>query len=332
MEPIKLAIVGVDRYTELLFEILLKSDRLKLIALCAAQADIIEKYKEQFENAEIAFYTDPREMLLRSNPNIVLLWQDFCGPEFSRFVLEQKNWLVLRPPVKGEMAQTNNLIKCAEKNNVGLYVWTPWLFYPGIECIADWIAEESVHFLCARAQYAFAQMELPASQELISAIYPQIFLTHQWLGIPQQIYCHHRFFPGSSADASFQFFGMINMIYPSSSAMLTLSINTGPIEEHYIISTQAKQIQARPQQAKLFDTAGNLIEESQHISYTQARKAAYAKHFEQLWQSFMEQKRVSDFELKSQISVFIAVETAKLSARTGQPESLAKVAELTTNS
>ncbi len=332
MEPVKVSIVGTDRYTELLFDILLKSDRLKLISLCASQSDVIEKYKEQFEGSEIEFHTDPREMLVRSRPDIVLLWQDFCGMEFSQFVLEQKSWLVLRPPIKGDIGQTNNLVKISEKNNVGLYVWTPWLAYPGIECAQDWIVGDSVHFLCARAQYAFSQMELPASRELISAMYPQIFLTHQWMGIAQQIYCHYRYSPGSSADASFQFFGLINMIYPNSSAMLTLSINTGPVEENYIISTQEKQLQVRPQQARLFDTTGELIEESRHVNYTHARKAAYTRHFEQLWQSFMEQRRVCEFELKSQLSVLVAIETAKLSARTGQPESLAKVAELTANS
>jgi len=327
MEPVKLSIIGVDRYTELLFDILIKSDRLNLISLCAAEADVIEKYSEQFD--EIEFYTDPREMLLRTKPDIVLLWRDFCGSEFSQFVLEQNCWLVLRPPIKGDIAHTNNLIKSAEKNNVGLYVWTPWLSYPGIECVSDWITDTPVRFLFTRAQYAFSQMELPAQQELIPAMYPHIFLVHQWMGIPQQIYCHHRYSPGSSADAAFQFFGLMNLIYPNSSAILTLTINAGPIEEQLIISTQTRQIQIRPQQAKLFDTAGKLLEESQNLSYTESRKIAYSRHFEKLWQSFMEQRRVSEFELKSQLSVLVAIETAKLSARTGQPESLAKIAELT---
>ncbi len=327
MEPVKLSIVGVDRYTELLFDILLKSDRLNLISLCAAEADVIEKYREKFDN--IQFYTDPREMLLRAKPNIVLLWRNFCSNEFLQFVLEQKSWLVLRPPIKGDIANANHLIKSAEKNNVGLYVWSPWLSYPGIECVSDWITDTPIHFLSARAQYAFSQMELPAQQELISAMYPHIFLTHQWMGIPQQIYCHHRYSPGSSPDAAFQFFGLINLIYPNSSAILTLTINTGPVEEQLIISTQTTQIQVRPQQAKLFDTTGNLLEESKKLSYTESRKIAYSKHFEQLWQSFMEQKRTCEFELKSQLSVLVAIEASKLSARTGQPESLAKIAELT---
>ncbi len=329
MEPVKLSIVGIDRYTDLLFDILLESDRLKLVSLCAFQSDVIERYREQFSDKGIEFHTDPREMLLRNKPDIVLLWQDFCGMEFSRFVLEQKSWLVLRPPIKGDISQANNLVKLAEKFNVGVYVWSPWLAYPGIECVSDWIADEPIHFLSARGQYAFAQMELPASQELISAMYPQIFLAQQWLGLAQQIYCHHRYSPGNSAEASFQFFGLINMIYPHSSAILTLSVNTGPIEEHYIISTQSRQLQIRPQQARLYDVTGAIIEETRPLNYTQARRIAYSKHFSQLWQSFMEQRRVSEFELKSQLSVFIAIEAAKLSAKTGEPESLVKVAELT---
>ncbi len=327
MEPITLSIVGVDRYTDLLIEILRNSDRMKLASVCGQEASFSERYKQEYP--EIGFYNDPREMLLRDKPDIILLWKDFCGREFIKSVVKAGKWCILRPPLSGGLSFVNEMIAYSAKNNVGLYIWSPWLSIPSYQCANDWCMEKQIRSCYARVQNSLIDMELPAKDELMSAImYPHILLIQKWMGLPQQVYCQQRYFPGHSPEDRIQFFGLIDCIYQKSSAILTACLNAGPLEEEIIISSQDSQIQANLNQAKLFSCQGKLLDESRLYPRNEARKAAYQSHFERIWQCYMEEQTSTDFELKSHLGIMIILEAAKLSSKTGQPEDLSKIAEL----
>ena len=99
MEPIRLAIVGLDRFADLLFGCLEKSDRLKLCAVCETRPALLNRYRDKFP--DIQFYDDPRAMVLRARPNALLLWRECCENEFLDSVMSQGCWPILRPPISG---------------------------------------------------------------------------------------------------------------------------------------------------------------------------------------------------------------------------------------
>ena len=59
-----------------------------------------------------------------------------------------------------------------------------------------------------------------------------------------------------------------------------------------------------------------------------ARRIAYERNLDAIWQAYQEQQRSTAFDLRRHIGVMAILEAAALSARTGQAEQLAKVAEL----
>ena len=174
-------------------------------------------------------------------------------------------------------------------------------------------------------------MELPAEDTLLSAgMYPFIFLSQRWLGLPEQVYCRQlqRSTLNGSAESMFQYFGLANLIYPHSLGVVTVGINAGPIEEEILVAGNLNQIRLDPAQAHLFDCSGRHIESSHHYEPEEARRIAYTRIFEQLWQSFIEKRRSNDIELKRHLGVLAILEAAALSSRTGHPEQLVKIVEL----
>lgn len=326
MERIPLAIVGIDRHTDSILSCLLKSDRLKLCALCETRPPLLNKAREQYP--DVRFYDDPREMTLREKPKILLLWRDCCGNEFPESVIEQGCWLVLRPPIPGGLAAAVRRIKLAEKHNVGLFVWTPWLFLPCYESLQDWLAGQQIRSFACRVLSTWTDLELPAQDTLLaSGMYSALFLTHRWLGLPGQVYCRQLFKPAQSADNPIQYFGLANLIYPQSLGVITLGINAGPAEDQIVVTSNAGQVRAEPTGSHFFDCAGNLVASSHVYDAAEARHIAYTRHFEAIWQSLIGQQRSTDFELKRHLGVLAILEAAALSARTGHPEQLAKIVE-----
>ena len=126
MGPVKIAIVGIDRYADLVLDCLTRSDRLSLCAICDNRPAVLNPLRNTYEHIE--FYDDPREMILRSKPNIVLLWRDRFGDEFLNSVVEENIWLIIRPPIMGGLSTAVRMIKQSDKKNTGVYVWTPCLY------------------------------------------------------------------------------------------------------------------------------------------------------------------------------------------------------------
>jgi len=327
MEPVQLAIVGVDRQSDQLLACLAKSDRLKLCAICETQPALLNKCREMLDESQL--FSDPREMVLRAKPNVVLLWRDCCGNEFVDSVMEKDCWLVLRPPITGGLSAGLRLIKQAEKNKVGIFVWTPWLFLPCYESIQDWLGEQQIRSFWTRSLSTTSEMELPAEETLLaSSMYPFLFLMQRWLGIPDQVYCRQLFKPAQSVENAIQYFGFANLIYPQSMGTITIGINTGPTEEQLIVTGNIGQVRADPTEAHLYDCRGDLVATSHKYDAAEARQIAFTRHFDRIWQSIIEHQRSTEFELKRHLGVLAILEAAALSTRTGHPEQLAKVIDL----
>jgi hypothetical protein len=329
MEPIRLAIVGIDRQTDQLLTCLIKSDRLKLCAICETQPPLLNKYREKY--SEIQFFDDPREMVLREKPNILLLWRDSCGNDFANSIIEKGCWLILRPPIQGGLSAAMRTIKLAEKNKVGVFVWTPWLFLPCFESMQDWLTGQQIRSFWCNSINTLTDLELPAEETLLAAgMYPYLFLAQRWLGIPEQVFCRQLFRPAQSKESFIQFFGLANLVYPQALGMVTIGINAGPAEEEILLTSNAGQVRAEPTKAHLFDCSGNLVAASHQYELAEARQIAITRHFDRIWQSVIEQQRSTEFELKRHLGVLAILEAAALSAKTGHPEQLAKIIDLNT--
>ncbi len=327
MEPIRLAIVGIDRQTDQLLTCLFKSDRLNLCAISEIQPPLLNKYREKY--SDIQFFDDPREMVLRAKPDILLLWRDASGNDFANSIIEKGCWLILRPPIMGGLSAALRTIKLAEKNKVGVFVWTPWLFLPCFESLQDWLTGQQIRSFWCNSINTLTDLELPAEETLLAAaMYPYLFLAQRWMGIPEQVYCRQLFRPAQSKDSFIQFFGLVNLVYPQSLGMVTIGINAGPIEEQILVTSNAGQVRAEPTRAHLFDCAGNLVASSHQYELAEARQIAVSRHFDQIWQTVIEQQRSTEFELKRHLGVLAILEAAALSAKTGHPEQLARILDL----
>ncbi len=327
MEPIRIAIVGIDRQTDQLLTCLVKSDRLKLCAICETQPPLLNQYRDRYP--DIQFLDDPREMVLRNKPNIVLLWRDCCGNEFVNFIIEKGCWLILRPPIMGGLASALRTIKLAEKDKVGVFVWTPWLFLPCLESIQDWLSGQQIRSFRYDSISPWIDLELPAEDTLLAAgMYSSLFLAQRWLGLPEQVYCRQLLRPAQTKENTLQFFSLADLIYPQSLGMVTLAINAGPPEEKITVTSNGGQVRAEPTEAHFFDCAGNLVASSHKYELSEARQIANTRHFDRIWQSVIEQQRSTEFELKRHLGVLAILETATLSAKTGHPEQVAKIVDL----
>jgi len=295
--------------------------------LCETQPARLNKYRGTFDDSRL--FNDPREMVLRAKPAAVLLWRDCCGNEFVDSVLEKGCWLILRPPLTGGLSAAMRIIKQAEKNNVGAFVWTPWLFLPCYESVQDWLSEQQIRSFWSRSLTTLTDMELPAEETLLSSsMYSFLFLTQRWLGIPDQVYCRQLFKPAQSVETALQFIGLANLIYPQALGTITVGINTGPTEEQIIVTGNSGQVRADPTEAYLYDCRGELIASSHKYDAAEARQIAYTRHFDRIWQGIMEHPRATEFELRRHLGVLAILEAAALSARTGHPEQLSKVIDL----
>jgi hypothetical protein len=197
--------------------------------------------------------------------------------------------------------------------------------------VPDWLSGQQIHSFSCRLFNNFTQLELPAEDTLLSAsMYPYIFLSQRWLGLPEQVYCRqiHRSTLSTSTENMFQYFGLANLIYPNSLGVVTVGINAGPIEEEILVSGNVNQIRLDPTQSRLFDCSGKHIESSHLYELDEARRIAYTRIFEQIWQSFIEKRRSNDIELKRHLGVLAILEAAALSSRTGHPEQVDKIVEL----
>jgi hypothetical protein len=329
MGPVKIAIVGIDRSADLVLDCLTRSDRLSLCAICDNRPSVLNPLRDKYDGVEL--YDDPREMVLQSKPNIVLLWRDRFDDEFLTSIFDENIWLIVRPPITGGLSTAIRMLKHSEKKGTGIYVWTPWLYLPCYQSVPDWLAGQQIHAFSCRLFNNFTQLELPAEDTLLSAsMYPYIFLSHRWLGLPEQVYCRqiHRSTLSVSAENMFQYFSLANLIYPNSLGVVTVGINAGPIEEEILVSGNINQIRLDPAQSTLFNCDGKHIESSHRYELDEARRIAYTRIFEQIWQSFIEKRRSNDIELKRHLGVLATLEAAALSSRTGHPEQVVKIVEL----
>jgi len=329
MGPVKIAIVGIDRLTDQLLAGLAKTDRLSLCALCDTHPAVLNRCRNKYP--DLQFYDDPREMVIRAKPNLVLIWRNCCESEFISRAIDEGCWLILRPPIAGGLASAVRTIKHAEKNNVGVFVWSPWLFLPCYEGINDWLSGQQIHCLYYRSFSSLPDMELPAEETLLAAgTYPSVFLAQQWMGLPERIYCHQFLRSGQSSTSqnTIQYYGLLNMIYQKAMGTVHVGINAGPLEEKIVVTCPVGQVRAEPIEAHLYDCDGKLIASSHRYELLEARLISYMRQFEHVWQLYIEQRRSAQTELKRHLGVLAILESAVISARTGHPEQLAKIVDL----
>jgi hypothetical protein len=324
MQPVKLAIVGIDHVTDLILASLNRTDRITLCAICETQPALLNKYRESKTN--VLFFDDPREMILRTKPDVVLYWRECAGDNFIESMIDENFWLIVRPPLSGGLELALNRIKRAEKQKTGLFVWTPWMFIPGYETIQDWLGDGQIRGFISRSVSSIQQMELPSHDALLPAsVYGHLFLAQRWMGLPQKIYCRQILGSGSSSDNLFQYVAVLNLIYEQSLASFNVAVNAGPDEEEIIVIGNSGQIRSGLIESHLFDCDGNTISNSHRYEVTEARLIAYTRQFEAIWQLFLEKRRSSDFDLNKHLGVIAILEVSSIASRTGHAEQLAKI-------
>ncbi len=327
MEIIKLAILGIDRQTDLLLDCLRKSDRLCLCGVCETQTAILNRYRTEYQ--DIAFFDDPREMILRQKPHVVLLWQE-VSDAFIDSLLTEGIWLILRPPITGGLSGAIRILKQAEKKNCAVFVWAPWLFIPCYESICDWLEGQQIYSFRASCFESLPTLKQTSIDEPPSmGIYPYIYLAQKWLGLPEQIHCRQFSVvsPSTETEKPVQCYSLTNLIYNKSVGIIAAGANVGLPEDEVIVTGNSHQVRANPTQARLFDCNGNNISSSNLYTREQAAKISCTRLFEQVWQSYIEQRRSNSIELKKHLSVLAIIEAAALSAKTGHPEQLVRIVD-----
>lgn len=325
MEPVPFAIVGLDRHIDPLLACLARSDRLRLCAVCETRPSVLNKYRSLCDDQGVQMYGDPRELLLRARPRVLLYWKECGGDDFLYSAMEKQCCLVLRPPLPGGLAAARKIIKQAERHNAAVFVWSPWLFVPCYESVRDWLAGQEIRAFSCRSTNTMLDLELPTQETMLNAgSYSALFLTQQWLGLPEQVYCRQLFRPAQTTERVIQYFGLIQLVYPECLGTITLAVNAGPSEDQLLVTSNAGQVRADPTEAHLFDCTGNSVASSHRYEAAEARQIAYSRHFDAIWQSVIEAQRSTEFELKRHLGVLAILEAAALSARTGHPEHLAK--------
>lgn len=327
MEPVRLGIVGVDSYADILIELLVRSDRFQLVAICDRRPEVLRRYDQPGCGWEL--FDDPREMILRSGLHVLVVWRDSDRDAFQTVAIEKGIWLVQRRGSENSLDAAGKLLRLGEKAGVGLLVWSPWLFVPSFESTTEWLTDQQTHSVSVRFAASDRSLDWPERDRPLTALtYPSIFCIQKWLGLPESVFCREQIRATQDADNPIDYHCSLDLAYPHSLASVSASLNSGPDRYDVAIHTAGGMLELRLDQARWFDSRGSLITSSEAYPIDQAHRMSYERALNALWQSYQEHQRSPAFELKRHLGVMAILEAAALSARTGAPEQLSKVAEL----
>ncbi|NLX07470.1 MAG: hypothetical protein GXY33_20200 [Phycisphaerae bacterium] len=322
----RLGILGADRYTDLLVDVLSRNDRFELAAICDPRAECIARLENRLP---FELYDDPREMIMRSGAQILLVWSGEDHWAAVESALEREIWVCLRTVDQAPSGPAGKLLRQARKQNVGVFVWAPWLFVPSFESIGDYLADQQIGAITSRFSASDETLDWPGLENpLVALTYPSLFLTQGWLGLPERVYCRQMTCPSQESATPIRYHCGLFLAYRQALVQLAGSLNAGPDRWEFVLQGSGGAIEAALPQAHWYDGQGKLLAGSEHYTTDLVRRIGYERMLNALWQAYQERQRSTAFELGRHIGVMAVLEAAALSAKTGDPETPAKVAEL----
>lgn len=326
MNRCRIAIVGIDRSTPLLIEQLVRNDRFQWVAISDLRREKLRDYETH--PASPALYTDAREMLHRSAVDVLLIWHDTDTPQLTDVAIDRDIWTVIRPAGHVSAEYTVKLLRKAQKRNVGVFAWAPWLLVPSFESAIEWLAGQTVSAASVRFDTSADSLDAPPSDRtLISLTYPSLSLIQSWMGLPTSVYCRELHLPPTSLNSPERYHGAIHLHYPQGLATLTVSLNAGPDRYELAIQSTHGTIETAPPLAQWYDRSGKLLACGENYTSDQARRLGYERFLGAIWQAWQARQRSTPFELRRHLPVRLTLEIAALSSRTGEPEKLTKLPE-----
>jgi len=327
MEPLRIAIVGVDRYTDVLVDLIGRDERSLLTAICDRRSDVLRRYEREGSTWEL--FDDPREMILRTRPQVLIAWLAGAQEQYPQLAVDNGVWVVLRTAAEGPAASAAKLMRQARKSGVGAFIWSPWTFIPSVESASEWLVDQQIRSITVRSAVSDKNLDWPGLDNPLAAlVYPTVFLAHRWAGLPEKVFCHQLLRSAQDAQTPVQFHCTLSMIYQSTLVDVSAALNAGP--DRYQVCIQGSQgtIEFNINRADWYDTGGKLISSSETYSGHEAHRIGYERNLSAIWQAYRQQQRSTEFELNRHIAVMATLEASALSVRTGHPEQIAKVAEL----
>lgn len=325
MEAVSVAIVGVDRYTDLLIKLLCGSDRFRLSAICESRRDVLRQQEQQGRTCQL--FDDPRELILRSGAQLLIVWRGSGHEEFLKLAVDQGLWLLLRTAGEAPLGFSNRLIHRADEGSVGVFAWSPWLFVPSFESVADWLTEQEIRSILVRFSVCDRNLDWPSLDNPLRALmYPSVLLAQWWRGLPESVFCQEVLRSEQTSATPIQYHCMLNMRYDGAVAMVSASLNAGPDRHAVWVHGSGGTIEAEWTGARWYDVSGQLISSSAEYTREEAHEKAYERCLEAVWQAYQERQRNAPFDLRRRLGVMAVLDAAALSVRTGYPEELVKVA------
>jgi len=326
MNRCRIAVAGVDRSTSLLIEQLLRNDRFQWVALSDLRLDALRDYESH--PASPALYNDAREMLNRTAADVLLIWHDADLPFLIDVAVDRELWTVIRPAGHVSAEHTVNLLRKAQKRNVGLFAWAPWQMVPSFESAIDWLMGQTVTAASVRFDTSAESLDAPPStRTLISLTYPSLSLIQGWMGLPTSVYCRELHLPPTSLNSPERYHGAIHLHYPQGLATLTVSMNAGPDRYELAIQGTSGTIETAPPLSQWYDRSGKLLACGENYTSDQARSIGYERFLGAIWQAWQARQRSTSFDWRRHLPVRLTLEIAALSSRTGEPEKLTKLPE-----
>jgi len=329
MDACRVGIVGVDRFTALLVELLCppNADRFKLAAICDGRGDVLRRY--EIDGRTWQLYDDPREMILRSGIQMLVTWSGEGLEDTLEVAIDKGVWVVMRSPAKLTAGFAGRVLRRAHKQGVGAFVWCPWMFVPSFESANEWLFGQQVRSMFARFDASDETLDRPSLDDpLIAVAYPIAFLAQNWLGLPERVFCHQQVHAPGDSNMPIQYHCSLNLIYSQAVVSIAGALNSGPDRWEVTLHGSNGTIELAMPQANWYDARGNLRASSENYTTDQVKRIGYERNLSAVWQVYQQRQRSAAFELKRHIATTAILEAAALSARTGGAEQLVKVAEL----
>lgn len=328
MEAIDVAIVGLDRYADLLIELLDGSERFNLAAVCDPRSEMLRKCEQGGVTWQL--FDDPREMIMRAKVQVLIVWHGWGVAEtYQEAAADKGTWLVQRITGNSSLGSSGKMLRKADKAGIGIFVWSPWMFVPSFESATEWLEDQQIRAVLARFVASDKNIDWPSLDHPLPALtYPSLFMIQRWLGLPESVFCRELIRSGQESETPIQYHSSVNLIYRHSLASVSASLNSGPDRHQVFIHGSEGTVEVGTDRARWYNTKGRLITSGERYSAERARRIGYERNLAAIWQAYQEQQRSTPFELKRHIGVMGMVEAAALSARTGHPEQLAKIPEL----
>jgi predicted dehydrogenase len=339
---LKTACLGLGRGMGQLLALAQDTGLYEIISVSDGDLSAAEKVARQFN---CTAFDDYRQFTLQNNIEILIVAEPLykCA-EHIRAAINKKCHILKLAPTASNFEQATEMINLAQKNNVKYITASPSKFAPGFERLADFLKTVDIkqyYFVNICAAFgddffqpiisdSLADPKLSGGGALINDCFELLGLVASNFFLPQQIYAlltnrgsnkkARQFFGEDTVTASLIFKeGLIGTFLASRQA------GTGAVAPIRIYGAE-NNIVVTPNRLAIYDNSGLLIDEHK---YPLKPEKCITEMFIDTGRAILEPKQ---YKLRTSsrldLGTMALIEAAYLSAKTGMPEALRKIFEM----